>query len=237
MVTILSVLFFWVCILLLLYAFGHSLNEDRAKREMEFPNKINESAREIPAPKKEAFGRCSNAIGRFGFDVSNPIRIKSLRDVCFGKYLYGMFVDGEGVSGYIVVSACWCSLFGNKPIYKVGVRKNDKKSFVTLFFIEDGMTKPEYYPSGILSRHDLYFQNLIKNGGHVSPRDSFFQNGMLLSKENKQKAVPAYKESVYRFEIPKKRDGEDEKQFASRVRDQKTRKMLSDEYWRFINGV
>lgn len=211
---------------------NRELSEKRAKEMI--ANMKNSKPHTIPEPNKQDFGRCANAVGHFGFDVSNPIRISSIYDSCFGEYLYGMYIDGEGISGYIVVSKCWCSLFGEKPVYRVGVRKSDKKSFFTLYFIEDGITKPQYYPNGILDGNDLYFQKVIKNGGHVFFKDSYFQNGMLLKKENSQKAIPILKEKVYDFPLLKKKDGEDASQFASRVQDQRTRKMLSDDYWKFV---
>lgn len=212
---------------------NRELSDKKAKEIIE--NIKNSESHTISVPNNQDFGRCANSVGRFGFDVSNPIRISSIYDACFGKYLYGMYIDGEGISGYIVVSKCLCSLFGNKPIYRVGVRKGDKKSFVTLFFIEDGITKPQYYPDGILDSTDLYFQDVVKNGGHVSFKDSYFQNGMLLKKECSQKAKPILKEKVYTFPLLKKKDDEDACQFASRVQDQRIRKILSDDYWKFVN--
>lgn len=212
---------------------NRELRDKKAKEMLEHIK--NSEPHSIPAPNKQDFGRCTNSVGRFGFDVSNPIRISSIYDACFGKYLYGMYIDREGISGYIVVSKCLCSLFGDKPIYRVGVRKGDKKSFITLFFIEDGITKPQYYPDGILDSTDLYFQDVVKNGGHVFFKDSYLQNRMLLEKESSQKAIPILKEKVYAFPLLKKKDGEDASQFASRVQDQRIRKMLSDDYWKFVN--
>lgn len=212
---------------------NRELGEKRAREILE--NMKNRESRTITTPNKQDFGRCANAVGHFGFDVSNPIRISGIYDACFGKYLYSMYIDGEGISGYIVVSKCWCSLFGEKPVYRVGIRKSDKKSFFTLYFIEDGITKPQYYPNGILDGNDLYFQDVIKNGGHVFFKDSYLQNRLLLNKEGLQRAMPILKEKVYTFPLLKKRDGEDASQFASRVQDQMTRKMLSDDYWKFVN--
>lgn len=212
---------------------NRELGEKRAREILE--NMKNRESRTITTPNNQDFGRCANSVGRFGFDVSNPIRISSIYDACFGKYLNGMYIDGEGISGYIVVSKCLCSLFGDKPIYRVGVRKGDKKSFVTLFFVEDGITKPQYYPDGILDNTDLYFQDVVKNGGHVLFKDSYIQNGMLLKKESSQKAKPILKEKVYTFPLLKKKDDEDASQFASRVQDQRIRKILSDDYWKFVN--
>lgn len=212
---------------------NRELSDKKAKEMLEHIK--NSEPHSIPAPNKQDFGRCTNSVGRFGFDVSNPIRISSIYDACFCKYLYGMYIDREGISGYIVVSKCLCSLFGDKPIYRVGVRRGDKKSFITLFFIEDGITKPQYYPDGILDSTDLYFQDVVKNGGHVFFKDSYLQNRMLLEKESSQKAIPILKEKVYAFPLLKKKDGEDASQFASRVQDQRIRKMLSDDYWKFVN--
>lgn len=212
---------------------NRELSDKKAKEIIE--NIKNSESHTISVPNNQDFGRCANSVGRFGFDVSNPIRISSIYDACFGKYLNGMYIDGEGISGYIVVSKCLCSLFGDKPIYRVGVRKDDKKSFVTLFFVEDGITKPQYYPDGILDSTDLYFQDVVKNGGHVLFKDSYIQNRMLLKKESSQKAKPILKEKVYTFPLLKKKDDEDASQFASRVQDQRIRKILSDDYWKFVN--
>lgn len=212
---------------------NRELGEKRAKEILE--NMRNSEPRTIPEPNKQDFGRCANAVGHFGFDVSNPIRISSIYDACFNKYINGMYIGRERISGYIVVSKCWCSLFGEKPIYRVGIRKSDKKSFSTLYFIEDGITKPQYYPDGILDGSDLYFQDVVESGGHVSFKDSYLQNRMLLKKESSQKAIPILKEKVYIFPFPKKKDDEDSSQFASRVEDQRIRKMLSDDYWKFVN--
>lgn len=212
---------------------NRELSDKKAKEIIE--NIKNSESHTISVPNNQDFGRCANSVGRFGFDVSNPIRISSIYDACFGKYLNGMYIDGEGISGYIVVSKCLCSLFGDKPIYRVGVRKGDKKSFVTLFFVEDGITKPQYYPDGILDSTDLYFQDVVKNGGHVLFKDSYIQNRMLLKKESSQKAKPILKEKVYTFPLLKKKDDEDASQFASRVQDQRIRKILSDDYWKFVN--
>lgn len=221
-----------ICILRII-SVNRELSDKKAKEMLE--NIKNNESHTISVPNKQDFGRCANSVGHFGFDVSNPIRISCIHDACFDKYLYGMYIDGEGISGYIVVSKCLCSLYGDKPIYRVGVRKGDKKSFVTLFFIEDGITKPQYYPDGILDSTDLYFQDVVKNGGHVFFKDSYFQNRMLLKKESSQKAIPILKEKVYIFSFPKKNDAEDSSQFVSRVEDQRLRKMLSDDYWKFVN--
>lgn len=239
MITVLSVLFFLVCLLLCLYSFVHSTKEDMAKRDKEFLDGIRRKAlNRYPTERtfsKKEFGRCVNAVGRFGFDVSNPICIKSIYDACFDKYLYDMVIDGKGISGYIVVSMCRCSLFGEKPIYRVGVRREDKKSFVTLYFLEDGVTQPKYFPSGIVDKSFLYYQDLINNGGHVNFKESFFQHRSLLKKEDSQKAMPKSLEKVYKFQPPKKQEGEDNNHFASRLQAYKTRKMLSDDYWKFAN--
>lgn len=225
-------------VLVLIWSALHSSKSDREKREQELLHNMSKhsQSRAIPAPNKQMFGRCANAVGRFGFDVSNPIRIKALKDACLEEYLYDMYIGGEGISGYIVVSTCWCSLYGNKPIYRVGVRKKDKKGFITLFFIEDGITIPKYYPIGIKSSNDMYFQNIIKNGGHVSFRNEIFQNAELLNKEGTQKALPILKEKVYAFSSPKKEEGEDKKQYASKVQNQSVRELLSAAYWKQETG-
>lgn len=185
---------------------------------------------------KVELGRCANAVGRYGYDVSNPIRVKSIFDKCFGEYLDDMYIDGDNVSGWIVVSACLCPLFGNKPVYKVAVRKNDGKSYVTLFFIEDGTTTPRFLPKGIKNSHSMYFEELVKNGGGVCFKDEVFGHWDLLGQEENQKPVAASKEKIYTFRRPELREGEDKEHFALRLRDNMDRRVLADGYWAFIRS-
>lgn len=60
---------------------NRELSDKKAKEILEHIK--NSEPHSIPAPNKQDFGRCTNSVGRFGFDVSNPIRISSIYDACY----------------------------------------------------------------------------------------------------------------------------------------------------------
>lgn len=181
--------------------------------------------RRIQQYPKTELARCANGVGRFGFDASNPICIKSIHDNCLNSYIYGMVYEEQHITGYLAVSICYCKNMPNRPVYRFAVRYGTDK-FLTMFFVEDGVTNIPLYPSHCM---DEYSYNIIHNGGHIMWRDNILCHWKLLGDEDKQETMPILKEKFFSV-LPKRKENETQEAFDERVRTAIKKKVFLDEY-------
>lgn len=231
---------FWLCVGLFLYALILITLTHSRKNGISYEDILENSddslkkdiplrpRRHIQKYSKTELARCANSIGRFGFDVSNPICVKNIHSNYLNRYILGMVFEDQNITGYLAVSICWCQNLPNKPVYKFAVSYG-KGKFLTMFFVEDGITELPLYPSHCM---DEYSHEIIRNGGHIMWRDNILCHWNLLRDENKQQSMPILKEKFFSVS-PKRKENETQEAFDKRMQSAIKKKQFLDEYLAF----
>lgn len=194
-------------------------------------------------PKKASFvflsgankyGRLENAAGLYGYSVSNPICIKCIGDDDFFSYMENM-TDGKGeISGYVVVSACLCTLFPDKVMSKMAVCLSDEKTFITLFIYETNKFTSKYYPKSLMSKEQLseieYFKS---SNGRINLKVDRELNA-IIERETKSKGLLPSGEKMIEYNKPVRRVGESDHYYSLRMAAYLQRKELLVNYQKFI---
>ena len=230
-----------VGILLIAYA-CYLIGKSKSGAEAKPKETVRDKSLVSPQPKRTSsvfltgankYGRLENAVGLYGYSVSNPICINTIGDKEFFSYMDNM-TDGKGViSGYAVVSVCLCALFPDKVMNKIAVRLSDEKTFVTLFVYETNKFTSKYYPKGLMSKEQLSEIEYIKSSNsRISLKIDKELNAILDREANGRGMLPS-REKMIEYNMPVRRVGESDHYFSLRMEAYKLNKGIRTEYQKF----
>lgn len=229
---------FWLCVGLFLYALILITLTNSNRKEITYEDILKkrqmEEERRLSQYPKKIFGRCGISVGKYGFDVSNPIRVKDISDQYIGNFLNNTLYRGQEIIGFTAVSVCRCRIIWS-PVYRYAVKLKHGE-FLTLFFVEDGETAPiRYYPSGFYRKPSG--KGLVNDDSNIrySLKISEEQKAetYLIMKECTQTGLPILRESILQS-TPVRRNNDTQETFNQKKLRAAVKNRLMREYWEFI---